>query len=140
MSKFFILLKRELRSIVKEKTIMFAIVVQFFVAAFSSIILVGIMAFYDPSSIGETSQVTIRVGVVGEGSSPMLDYLRDNNLRVSLFPDVSRAEAAFGLGQVDAVMLIPENRAGVIDMKLILPELDAKKTVIFMMLDEPLKR
>ena len=40
MSGFLALLKRELRSITKEKTIMFAIIVQFFIASFSSIILV----------------------------------------------------------------------------------------------------
>ncbi len=140
MNQYLALLKRELRSILKEKTIVFAIMVQFFVASFSSIILVGIMAFYDPSSISENSQVNVRVGVVSETGNPLPDYLRDGNLRVSSFSDASRAEAAFLLGQVDAVMIVPENRSDVVDMKLILPELDARKTVIFMMLDEPLKR
>ena len=46
MSGFLALLKRELRSITKEKTIMFAIIVQFFIASLSSIIMVGIMAFW----------------------------------------------------------------------------------------------
>ena len=44
MNRYLALLKRELKSITKEKTIMFAIIVQFFIASFSSIILVGIMA------------------------------------------------------------------------------------------------
>ena len=44
MSRFISLVKRELRSITNEKTIMFAIVVQFLIASFYSIILVGIMA------------------------------------------------------------------------------------------------
>jgi len=140
VNEYLVLLKRELKSITREKTIMFAIMVQFFIASFSSIILVGIMAFYDPASIGENTRVTIRVGVVSDMSSPMLGYLRDRNITVKLFSDLTGAESAFQSGQVDTVMFIPENRAGVVDMKLTLPELDTKKTVIFMVLDEPLKR
>ncbi len=140
MSQYLVLLKRELKSITKEKTIIFAIMVQFFIASFSSIILVGIMAFYDPSSIGENTRVTIKVGVVGDMRSPMLGYLKDRDINVKMFSDFTGAEAAFRSGQVDTVMFIPESRSGVIDMKLTLPEMDIQKTVIFMVLDEPLKR
>jgi ABC-2 type transport system permease protein len=140
MSGFLALLKRELRSIAREKTIMFAIIVQFFIASFSSIILVGIMAFYDPASIGDNTHVRIRVGVVGDMQSPLLGYLQDRNIRVRQYADMAGAEVAFRSGRVDTVMLIPESRDGVVDMRLTMPELDTKKTVIFMMLDEPLKR
>jgi ABC-2 type transport system permease protein len=142
MSGFLALLKRELRSIIKEKTIMFAIIVQFFIASFSSIILVGIMAFYDPASIGDNSHVKIKVGIVAsdETVEPLLYYVADRNISVSPFPDMAGAEAAFQKGRVDTIIYIPESRNGVVDMKLTMPELDTKKTVIFMMLDEPLKR
>ena len=69
MKEYLTLVKRELKSITKEKTIMFAILIQFFIASFSSIILVGIMAFYDPSSISENSRTNITMGVV-ENSKP----------------------------------------------------------------------
>jgi len=140
MSGFLALLKRELKSITKEKTIMFAIIAQFFIASFSSIIMVGIMAFYDPASIGDNARVTIIVGVVGDRQSPMLDYLKDRNIAVRHYPDMADAEAAFRYGRVDTIMFIPESQGGVIDMKLTMPELDTKQTVIFMVLDEPLKR
>jgi ABC-2 type transport system permease protein len=142
MSGFLALLKRELKSITREKTIMFAIIVQFFIASFSSIIMVGIMAFYDPSSIGDTTRVTIRVGVVasGENAEPLLNYMDDRNIRLRLYSDMADAEAAFRRGRVDTIMFIPESQNGVVDMKLTMPELDTKKTVIFMVLDEPLKR
>jgi len=140
MSGFLALLRRELKSIAREKTIMFAIIAQFFIASFSSIILVGIMAFYDPASIGDHARVTIRVGVVGDRQSPLLGYLEDNNIVVRQYPDMADAEAAFRSGRLDTIMFIPESQGGVVDMKLIMPELDTKKTVIFMVLDEPLKR
>jgi len=142
MSGFLALLKRELRSITKEKTIMFAIIVQFFIASFSSIILVGIMAFYDPSSIGDSTHVRIRAGIVatGENVEPLLNYLDESNVRLHVYPDMTTAEDAFKRRRIDTIMVVPESRNGVVDMQLIMPELDTKKTVIFMVLDEPLKR
>ncbi|MFC1941824.1 ABC transporter permease [Chloroflexota bacterium] len=142
MSRYLALLKRELKSITKEKTIMFAIIVQFFIASFSSVILVGIMAFYDPSSISDNSNVRIRVGIVasGEHVGPLLDYMDNSNISVVPFFDIDDAERAFKRHRVDAIMLVPEIRNGVVDMKLIMPELDTRQTVIFMLLDEPLKR
>lgn len=140
MSGFLALLKRELRSITREKTIMFAVIVQFFIASFSSIILVGIMAFYDPSSIGDNTHVSVRAGVVGETQGPLLDYLNEGNVRLRLYPDLTDAEADFKRGRIDTILVVPENTSGVVDMKLIMPELDTKKTVVFMVLDEPLKR
>ena len=142
MSRFLALLKRELRSITREKTIMFAIIVQFFIASFSSIILVGIMAFYDPSSIDENTHVRIRAGVVvaGPNVEPLLDYLDEGRVRTRVYSDIAAAEDAFKRGRIDTIMVVPESNKGVVDMQLIMPELDTKKTVIFMVLDEPLKR
>ncbi|MFA5366811.1 MAG: ABC transporter permease [Dehalococcoidia bacterium] len=142
MRRFLTLLKRELRSITREKTIIFAIVVQFFIASFSSIILVGIMAFYDPSSIADNSRVNIRAGIVGGGGNtePLHSYLEEGNVRVYLYQDRSQAEYAFLAGYIDAVLILPDTMDGVVDMKLIMPKLDASKTVVFMMLDKPLKK
>ncbi len=142
MRGFLALLKRELRSITREKTIMFAIIVQFFIASFSSIILVGIMAFYDPSSIGDSTRVHIRAGIVApeEDVGSLLNYLDEGNVRLTIFPDMTTAEASFKRGRIDTIMVVPESRNGIVDMQLIMPELDTKKTVIFMVLDEPLKR
>lgn len=140
MSEYLILLKRELKSITKEKTIMFAIMIQFFIASFSSIILVGIMAFYDPTSIAESTRVTLTVGAVSGARNPILGYLRDRGVIVNRFSNLADAEAAFRSGRIDAVMFIPPSRSGVVDMQLILPKLDTKKTIIMMTMDEPLKR
>lgn len=141
MRRFFALLKRELRSITREKTIMFAIIVQFFIASFSSVILVGIMAFYDPSSIAENTQVSIRAGVVGGGESiePLLNYLEESNVQLRTYPEVTAAENDFRNGYIDTILVLPETAGAVVDMKLIMPQMDAQKTVVFMILDEPLK-
>lgn len=140
MSGSLTLLKRELKSVTKEKTIMVAIIIQFFVASFSSVLLIGIMSFYDPESIGHSTQVRVDVGVVGNTDSPLLGFLKGKNLTVVYFYDVDDAEDAFRSGRVDTVIFIPESNNGVVDIKLVLPELDAMQTVILMLLQEPLER
>ena len=148
MSGFLALLKRELRSITREKTIMFAIIVQFFIASFSSIILVGIMAFYDPSSIGENTNMRVRVGIPVDANDNLSDLdmqvllgcMHENNIIFPFFPDIEQAEEAFRRNRIDAILTMSKAENGVVDMNLVMPELDSKKTVVFMMMDEPLKR
>ncbi len=92
MSIFWAMVKRELKSITKEKTIVLAIIIQLFIASFSSIIAIGLMSFLDPSSIGQNTQIAVRVGIVGDTKSPLAGFLRDKNLPVTTFADVNRAE------------------------------------------------
>ncbi len=140
MSIFWAMVKRELKSITKEKTIVLAIIIQLFIASFSSIIAIGLMSFLDPSSIGQNTQIAVRVGIVGDTKSPLAGFLRDKNLPVTTFADVNRAEQAFHSGQVDTVIFIPKSNTGIVNMKLILPDLDSKATVLLMVLKEPLKK
>lgn len=139
MSRFFAMVRRELKSVTKEKTIMLAIVIQLFVASFSSVIVTGLMAFYDPDSIGQSARMAVKVGVVDQSGGPLPGILRDGNLRVRTLPDTTTAETAFRTGLVDTVIFVPEETGDVVDMKLMLPELDSKTTVIMMVLKEPLK-
>jgi ABC-2 type transport system permease protein len=139
VKEYWILLKRELKSITREKTIMFAILIQFFVASLSSIILVGIMAFYDPSSISQNTHARVSVAVVEDRVSGIVGCLQSGGIDVWSFPQMGGAERAFKEGKVDAIMVLPKSQSGVVDMKLILPELDTQQTVVMMMLQEPLK-
>jgi len=137
--EYLVLLKKELRSITKEKTIMLAIIVQFLIASFSSVILEGVMTFYDPNFIGWGTN-EIRVGFVGDTDTPVLDYLQDRKIVTRSFSELVTAEAAFRAGQIDAILFMPESQSGPVNMKLFLPKMEAKRTVILVMLDEPLRR
>lgn len=139
MSRFFIMIKRELKSLTKEKTIVLAIIIQLFLASFSSVIVVGLMSFCDPASIGQSTRIAVDVGIVGDTHSRLTGFLGERNLRVTVFADAATAEKAFYYGHVDTVLLVPKSNTGVVNMKLILPELDSKATVILMVLQEPLK-
>ena len=139
--RFFALVKRELRSIRREKTIMFAVVIQLFIAAFSSMLMIGVMSFYNPESIGENARLHLKVGVVDYISSPIVSYVEnDPSITVIPFDDIENAEEQFRSGRVDAVMAIPPpSDSGVVEMKLILPQSDTESMLIMMTLDEPLK-
>ena len=140
MSIFYAMVKRELRSVTKEKTIMIAIMIQLFIASFSSVILVGLMSFYDPDSIGLNARISIKVGVIGDTNSPLIGFLRERNASVTTFSSPVDAENAFQAGMIDTVIFIPQDSGGVVDMKLFLPESETQATVILMVLKEPMKR
>ncbi len=55
MGAFQAIIEKEIRSIAKERTIMLAIIIQLIIASLSSVILFGLMSYYDPSSIGQNS-------------------------------------------------------------------------------------
>jgi ABC-2 type transport system permease protein len=139
MNAFAAIVKKELRSVSKEKTIVIAIGIQLFIASFSSAILVGLMSFYDPDSIGLNARVHIRAGIIGDVNSPLAGFLRDNNVAVTGFLSPGDAENAFRAGAIDAVVFVPEDSGGVVDMKLFLPESETQSTLALMILKQPLK-
>lgn len=140
MKGFLSMVWRELKALRKEKTIMFAIIIQFFIASFSSVILLGVMAYYDPGSIGQNARVSLNVGILGDKASPLVSYLKERNHHVFFFNDADKAEAAFKAGWLDSIAYIPDEKNGVVDMKLVLPEMDAHATLVLMLLKEPLER
>jgi ABC-type Na+ efflux pump permease subunit len=140
MSAFFAIVKKELRSVARDKTIVIAIMIQLFIASFSSVILTGLMSFYDPASISLNVGIHIRVGVVGDASSPLVGFLKDRNLAVRTFPSAVDAENAFQAGRVDAVLYLPQDSGGVMNMQLFLPESESLSTMMLTILREPMKR
>ena len=66
--------RREIVSLRSEKTILLAVAIQVFVAAFSSFLVVGLVSLYDP---GANQQVTVDAVVAGDASAELLDALDD---------------------------------------------------------------
>jgi ABC-2 type transport system permease protein len=140
MSAFYAIVKKELRSVSRDKTIMIAIIIQLFIASFSSVILTGLMSFYDPESIGSNAGFSIRVGVIGDANSSLVGFLEDRKLGVTHFSSATEAERAFQARRVDAVMSIPAESDGVVNMQLFLPESESLSTMMLMILKEPMGR
>ena len=91
---------KDLRDILRERSIVAALLVQFFIAAFSAFLTVGLLGIYDPDSAPAASG--LRVAYVGPGgfdrhlaSSPGLGWEP---------MAIEDALDAFGRGEVDAVI------------------------------------
>jgi ABC-type transport system involved in multi-copper enzyme maturation permease subunit len=140
MGAFNAIVKKEIRAIGRERTIMLAIIIQLVIASLSSVILFGLMSYYDPSTIGQNTDVSVKVGLIGDVNSPLVQYMRDAHVRVVQYEDADSAQADFAEGHIDAIVYLPAAGIGVTDMKLILPRSDTKSTVIMMVLQNPLKQ
>ncbi len=140
MGSFYTIFNKELSSVMKEKTIVLAILIQLLIASLSSVILVGLMSFYDPSSIGQNSNIHVSMGVIGDSSSPMVSFLKEGGFHVSTFASMGDAQAAYDNGKIQGILTIPSWSGGTQNMQLYLPPSDSEDTVITMMLEDPLKK
>ncbi len=139
MGGSYAIMNKELVSVMKEKTIVLAILIQLLIAAFSSVILVGLMSFYDPNSIAQNTNIHFSVGVAGDPDGVFSSYLRESKFAVSTYASEEAAKEAMRSGIVDAVIAIPASE-GVVDMQLYMPQSDTSATVFTMLIKEPLKK
>lgn len=94
--------RRDLDSLSREKTIVLALLIQLFVAAFSSFLVVGLTSLYDPGSVSGG----VEVGVTGNASDDLVAAASDQDgLRVVRYPDHASARQDFENGQVQGVVV-----------------------------------
>ena len=141
MNAFLAIVKKELRAITRERTILIAIVIQLFIASFSSALLLGLLSVYDPESISANTPTNLRVGIVATDlNTPLVRYLREHRLRVNLFSNASDASRAFENRAVDVIVRVPDDTGGPMDVQMILPRSETFASFILLILREPLKR
>jgi ABC-type Na+ efflux pump permease subunit len=138
VSGFYAIINKELASVLKEKTIVLAIIIQLLIAAFSSVILVGLMSFYDPASIGQNTNIHLNVGVVGDEGGAFTSLLKEAGPRATVYASADAAMADMRAGGLDAVIVIPASSSGVVDVRLFLPQSDSRATVVTMVLKKPM--
>jgi ABC-type Na+ efflux pump permease subunit len=144
MNAFFAIFKKELRAVAKESTILIAIMIQLFIASFSSALLAGLLSIYDPEAKELSARLRLRIGVLGDASGPLIEFVQDHNTQVEPFATPEEAESAFQAGQIHAVIFVPETNPGdegaVVNVRLFLPTSETLSTMILMVLQEPLKQ
>ncbi|MEF8860693.1 MAG: ABC transporter permease, partial [Haloarculaceae archaeon] len=119
--------RRELSSLSREKTIVLALVIQLFVAGFSSFLVVGLTSLYSPASV---SGGDVEVAVVGDADEAFLEAAEAaGGIRVRPYPDVEAADGAFQSGAVDAVVEA-RTRAGRISVTVTAPAEGLRKTLV----------
>jgi ABC-type Na+ efflux pump permease subunit len=104
-----IIAKKEFRGLFNEKTILLAILLQIFIALFSSFLMVGLTSMYDPSSLSQYSRYRYSVAYAGNDTE-LLPYLRASpDFRVYQM-DLSTAVAALGQRKLAAVIYVPDTK------------------------------
>lgn len=145
---FIALLDRELRALARERTVLIAFSIQLFIVSFSSGLLMGLIAIYDPNAERLSQQIKPRVAVVGveqiASGDLLVDILRDYHARVTTMATPEAAQRAFEAGEIDAALLVPENGDAVLAsgellaLALVLPDSETQETVLRMVLRKPL--
>ncbi len=129
--------RREFASLRREKTIVLALGIQLFIAAFSSFLLVGLVSLYDPGSVGADE---IDIGVAGDASSELIDAVEGaGNWEVVAYESEIAARNAFKQGRVDSVFLVDRQSSGVIDVEALVPDESVQSTVIVVQVREALQ-
>lgn len=137
---FFAVIKKEIGSVLRDRTIIISILIQLFIASFSSGLLLGMLSLYDADTIMRFSGEGIRIGVVGDGNAPLASLLTERGLSVQAFPTLTEAQSAFYGGEVLALVDAPQDTNGLIEVKLYLPDSDTISSLIRMVIQEPLKQ
>ncbi|WP_336359486.1 ABC transporter permease [Haladaptatus sp. ZSTT2] len=130
--------RRELGAITSEKTIVLALLIQLFIAAFSSFLVVGLVSLYDPGSVSDGQIVT--VGVAGDASESVEDAVRSvRGSRARFFESRDQAERAFENGGVDALLLANQRDDDRIGVETVVPKGSLRTTLIVTQVREVLE-
>lgn len=143
--KLIIIAKKEFKSLLSEKTLLLAILIQLFIAAFSSFLMVGLISFFEPEALGEYNLQSAQIGVIGSGE---LDRFLDSSsspIKPHYYNSFSNAYEDFMDGSLDAILVIPDTKIleeenKIIYLSLYLPKSDIKATLVTLQLKEPLEK
>lgn len=130
--------RRELAALRREKTILLAILIQLFIAAFSSFLLVGLVSLYDPSGVAGSGVV---LGVTGNASGLVIDtFENEDTPKLVEFDDEGAAESAFSEGRIDGVLVVSEQASGRLRVEAVAPDESVRSTLIVVELRDLLQR
>jgi ABC-type Na+ efflux pump permease subunit len=145
---FLALVKKELASVVRDRTILIAILLQLFIASFSSGLLLSMLSLYDPDTILRFAGARIRIGVVEAADQPLGIFLAERGLTVIPFGTLQEAQAAFFEGTINAIVDTPRptqnngagDANGLTEIKLYLSDSTARSSLIRTAIQEPLEQ
>ncbi|MEF8779594.1 MAG: ABC transporter permease [Haloferacaceae archaeon] len=127
---------RELAVLRREKTIVLALAIQLFIAAFSSFLVVGLVSLYDPGSL---DGYEIEVAVTGETVDELIAAADQvDGISARAYDDPASARRAFDAGVVDAT-LATQRREGRIQVTALAPDGSVESTLVVTQLQETLR-
>ncbi len=140
MTPFLAVVKKELGSVIRDRTILIAVLIQLFIASFSSGLLLGMLSLYDADTILQSSGAGIKIGLVGPSGNPLEAFMLEHGLQVIPYGSLEEAKTAFYQNKLNAIILIPAGISNTAEIKLYLPDSDAVSSLIRMVIQESLKQ
>jgi ABC-type Na+ efflux pump permease subunit len=124
----FTIARRELAVLRAEKTIVLALLIQVFIAAFSSFLVVGLVSLYDPGSV-QGYQVDVALSGPEEEARDLARVVgRQPGMRPVDYATEAAALTAFERGDVDAVLVV-QRRDGRTFVRATVPDSNIETTV-----------
>jgi ABC-type Na+ efflux pump permease subunit len=139
MTPFWAVVKRELWTVIRDRTIVISILIQFFIASFSSGLFLGMLQLYDVDTILRYSGGAIRIGVVNTVENQFDTFIANHGMTVVPFDTLDQAEAGFYNGEVVAIIDAPQGVDGITEVRVYLPESNTISSIVRMVIQEPLK-
>lgn len=139
MTPFWAVVKRELWTVIRDRTIVISILIQFFIASFSSGLFLGMLQLYDVDTILRFSGGAIRLGVVNAAENQLGTFITKHGMTVIPFETLEQAEAGFYRGEVVAIVDAPQDANDITEIRIYLPESNTISSIVRMVIQEPLK-
>jgi ABC-type Na+ efflux pump permease subunit len=140
MNAFLVIIRKELGTVLRDRTIVIAILIQLFIASFSSALLLGVLSVYDPDTILQYGRGGVNIGMVDPSGSPLGSLLSVRGVSLRSYGTLAEAEAAFYRGEVNGILAVPPNSRNNAAIKLYLADgADAANSLIRTVIQEPLK-
>lgn len=129
MDKRLTVARRELASLRSEKTIVLAILIQLFVAAFSSFLAVGLVSLYDPGSV--SNQFVVEFGVTGGAGEDLVPVVEEQyGWRAVEYGTYEAAMRDFRRGDIHAVLRVYRGPDGRAQVSAVVPDGNVRTTLV----------
>ncbi len=137
---FLAVIKKELGSVIRDRTIIISILIQLFIASFSSALLLGMLSLYDADTIMKFGGAGINIGAVNSSNNVLGLLMSQRGLHIIPYATLADATNAFHHGEVIAIVDVPQDANGITEINLYLPDSDTASSLIRMVIQEPLKQ
>ncbi|TGC08179.1 ABC transporter permease [Methanolobus halotolerans] len=126
-----------------EKTFILSVLIQLFIATFSTFLVIGLTSFYDPTAIGDMEMQGTKIAVVGTEDNELYHLLQESKLNTVLYSDLTLAYTDFYERRADAIIVTASGPPGgedILNVEIYLPKSEIKATLISMQIKEPLEK
>ncbi|QLC51036.1 ABC transporter permease [Methanolobus zinderi] len=135
--------RKEFSELMHEKTFILSVLIQLFIASFSTFLVIGLTSFYDPTAMGDMELQGTKIAVVGTDDNELYNLLQESKLNTKLYSDLTPAYTDFYERRMDAIIIIPSGPPqgeDILNVEIYLPKSEIKSTLISMQLKEPLEQ